>query len=255
MKKITIIGNGSMAFSLANGLKDKYKLEIIGRDIEKINDFEKRLGVNINKNILDNFNIENKTIILCVKPNNLEEVSKKINGKAHIFISVLAGIKREELSKFYKYKWGVRIMPNISASIKKSMTIFNCNEKIKKEVELIIKEFGNSLYLDNEDKMDISTAISGSGPAFLAFIAQSLIKSGKLHGLTEDESKIIVNGLFESFSSILQTQDSSKIISSVMSPNGTTEEGMKILKEESVDKSFSKAIYRTYKKSKDIVNS
>jgi len=167
MKEITIIGNGKMALSLANGLKDTYNLEIIGRDIEKINAFEKKLGVEIKKGLLNNFNIDNKIIILAIKPNNLEEVSKLITGKAYILISVLAGIKKDELNRFYKYKWEVRGMPNISASIKKSLTIFNCNKKIKKEVEEILNTFGTSLYLE-EEKMDISTAISGSGPAFLA---------------------------------------------------------------------------------------
>ena len=57
MKTITFIGNGNMALSIAKGLKNSYKIEVVGRSIENITKFEKELGVKIGKSLLDNFNI------------------------------------------------------------------------------------------------------------------------------------------------------------------------------------------------------
>ena len=82
MEQLTFIGNGNMAFNIARGLKDIYKLEVVGRDIEKIKQFEEKLEKDIKKSSLNGFNIEGKTIILCVKPHNITKISTKITGKA-----------------------------------------------------------------------------------------------------------------------------------------------------------------------------
>ncbi|WP_347401022.1 NAD(P)-binding domain-containing protein [Candidatus Sulfurimonas marisnigri] len=54
MKTITFIGNGNMALSIAKGLKENYKIEVIGRNLEKLNKFEDELGVEITKKLMDN---------------------------------------------------------------------------------------------------------------------------------------------------------------------------------------------------------
>lgn len=77
MKTITFIGNGNMALSIAEGLKDRYFIEVVPRDMKKLDKFEENLGIKIKKALLEDFNIEGKTLILCVKPANVEEVPAK----------------------------------------------------------------------------------------------------------------------------------------------------------------------------------
>lgn len=64
MQTITFIGNGNMALSIAKGLKDKYKLEVVGRDMQKLDQFESTLGIALEKHLMQNFSIEGKRLLL-----------------------------------------------------------------------------------------------------------------------------------------------------------------------------------------------
>ena len=74
MQTITFIGNGNMGLSIAQGLKNKYTIEVVGRNMDKLDAFEEQLGIKVNKYLLDDFDITDKTILFCVKPANVEEV-------------------------------------------------------------------------------------------------------------------------------------------------------------------------------------
>jgi len=57
MQTITFIGNGNMGLSIAQGLKGKYHIEVVGRDMKKLDAFEKALDVHVDKYLLDNFDM------------------------------------------------------------------------------------------------------------------------------------------------------------------------------------------------------
>ena len=57
MKTITFIGNGNMALSIAQGLNSTYKIEVVGISLEKLDAFEKNLGVRIDKALMDGFDM------------------------------------------------------------------------------------------------------------------------------------------------------------------------------------------------------
>lgn len=122
MKTITFIGNGNMALSIAEGLKKSYKIEVVGRNMQKLQAFENKLGIEIQKSFMQDFNIENKTLILCVKPANVSEVGPMLKGKARVLYSVLAGTSLEKLQSHFNTQAVVRAMPNLAASVQKSMT-------------------------------------------------------------------------------------------------------------------------------------
>ncbi|HIP28942.1 MAG TPA: pyrroline-5-carboxylate reductase, partial [Sulfurovum sp.] len=111
MQTITFIGNGNMALSIAKGLHEKYNIEVVGRSQEKLDTFEEKLGFKIDTYLLDDFDTTHKTILLCVKPANVEEVGKKLQGKADLLISVLAGTTIQSIKKHLKPKMLVRCMP------------------------------------------------------------------------------------------------------------------------------------------------
>ena len=92
MKTITIIGYGKMAQAIAKGLNNRFKLEIIGRDENKILDFISTNSL-INTSYMiatDIINIESKIVVLAIKPYALEAF--KYEGEASILYSLLAGI-------------------------------------------------------------------------------------------------------------------------------------------------------------------
>jgi len=249
LKRVTIIGNGNMALSIAKGLSSKYQLEVVGRSLEKLNQFEDEVGVKIEKvpNYLENgFDISDKNIILTFKPNNIESVSKSLQGEAKTLFSVLAGVKIETLRDYINAKSYIRTMPNLSASFQKSMTSLTGDIEAREFAEAIFSNIGETLWLDGENEIDIATAIAGSGPAYLALVAEALADGGVKAGLKRGDAEKLVYGLFNGFSPLIQDEKASSIKDMVMSPKGTTAYGYSALEEGGVRNSFIKAVEKAY---------
>ena len=116
MKNITIIGTGKMAYALIDGLKDSFDIEIVGRDLKKLQNLKKS---SFKTTLFENFDSSNKTVILAVKPYALDNVSKYFKSEVKLLISVLAGTKIEKLKENIKAKSYIRCMPNLCAVFKK----------------------------------------------------------------------------------------------------------------------------------------
>ena len=248
MKTITFIGNGNMALSIAKGLKNNYNIEVVGRDLKKLHQFEKELGITIKKHLLDNFDINNKSIILCVKPANIEEVAPKLSGKAEIIYSVLAGTSIKKLKNNFNTGAVVRAMPNLAASVGKSMTTLTGDKAFQNESIELLSSIGQTRWLSSEKEIDIATALAGSGPAYLSLIAESLADGAVKQGLKRDDAMSIMRGLFDGFSELIQDIHPALLKDAVMSPGGTTAAGYAALEDGNVRSSCINAIDKAYKK-------
>ena len=246
MKTITFIGNGNMALSIAKGLKDKYKIEVVGRDTKKLSIFEKNLGINIDKFSLDNFDVTQKTIMLCIKPANVEEVSLKLKGQARVIYSVLAGTTIEKLRTHFNPHAIVRTMPNLAASVGKSMTTLTGDIEFKDEAKEILGAIGTTRWLTSQKEIDIATALAGSGPAYLALVAEALADGAVKQGLKRDDAMAIMRGLFSGFGELIQDIHPALLKDGVMSPGGTTAAGYGALEEGNVRSACIDAIERAY---------
>ena len=252
MKTITFIGNGNMAFSIAQGLKESYKIDVVGRDLEKLDAFEKKLGVSIGKYLIDNFYIEDKTLLFCVKPANVEEVGKKLKGKAKVLYSVLAGTTVEKLRSNINTNAVVRTMPNLAASVQKSMTTLTGDIAFKEEAKELLSSIGETRWLTSEKEIDIATALAGSGPAYLALIAEALSDGAVKQGLKRDDAMAIMRGLFGGFGELIQDVHPALLKDGVMSPGGTTAAGYGALEDGNVRSSCINAIEKAYKKATEL---
>jgi len=233
-KLITFIGNGNMALAIAQGLKDNYEIEVAGRTPKNLDTFEKTLGTTITKHALKGFDITGKTIIFGVKPQNLAEVSAQLQGTADSFYSILAGTTLSSLKNAIKSKDYVRVMPNMAASVQKSMTTLTGSEKLKPEALEIFSAIGTAHWLGSEKELDIATALAGSGPAYLALIAEALADGAVNQGLKRPDAMAIMRGLFEGFGALIQEQHPALLKDSVMSPGGTTAAGYSALEKAGV---------------------
>lgn len=240
--KLSLIGSGSMATALALGLEGHFELEIIARNKDMASVLVNKLKNNIDIIDLNDANIENKNIILCTKPYALEEVASKLNGKANSLISILASTSIEKLSKAIKANHIVRAMPNVSAKLNSSTTTITGDKKIQKECMDIFNSIGDVFWVDSEKELDVATAIAGSGPAFLALVAEAMMDGGVKQGLKRDDSTKLVSSLFKGFAPLLNSSHPALIKDSVMSPAGTTAAGYSTLEEYGVRDAFMKAI-------------
>lgn len=252
METITFIGNGNMALSIAQGLKKNYKIEVVGRDFSKLEIFEKKLGIGIEKFLLQDFNMENKNVILCVKPANVESVSKLLKGKARMFVSVLAGTSLEKLRSAFSANGFVRSMPNLAASVGASMTTLCGDVMYKEEAQKLLNSIGITQWLVTEKEIDIATALAGSGPAYLALIAESLADGAVKQGLKRDDAMKIMEGLFAGFGKLIQEQHPALLKDGVMSPGGTTAAGYGALEKHGVRYACIDAVESAYKKALEL---
>ena len=247
--KLLIIGTGKMAEAIIAGAIKYHDIEVVGRDSHKIEVLISKFPTLQSAGILKgDFDISNKNMILCVKPYALESVSQFLKGEANALISVLAGTTLSSLKNTIAAKYYVRAMPNLAASYQKSMTTLHGDSAFKTESIEICESFGKALWLGSEKEIDIATAVAGSGPAFLALIAEALGDGAVKEGLKREDATLLVRGLFEGFSPLLSEKHPAIIKDEVMSPGGTTAAGYAALEEGSVRDGMIKAIEKAYKR-------
>jgi pyrroline-5-carboxylate reductase len=252
MQTITFIGNGNMGLSIAKGLKGTYNIEVVGRNMKKLEAFEKALDLKIDKYLLDDFDITDKTILFCVKPANVEEVATKLKGKARVVFSVLAGTSLEKLKQNFNTHAVVRTMPNLAASVGRSMTTLTGDINYKEEAQTLLGAIGDTLWLDSEKEIDIATALAGSGPAYLALIAEALADGAVKQGLKREHAMTAMRGLFSGFGELIQEVHPSLLKDGVMSPGGTTAAGYAALEDGNVRAGCMNAIQEAYKRAKEL---
>lgn len=252
MQTITFIGNGNMALSIARGLKGKYNIEVVGRELKKLDRFESDLETQIDKYVLKDFDITDKTVLLCVKPANVEEVGKLLKGKARVLFSVLAGTSLEKLKKHIKTKAVVRAMPNLAASVGASITTLTGDHRFQQEAQSLLGAVGDTLWLNSEKEIDIATALAGSGPAYLALVAEALADGAVKQGLKREDAMAVMRGLFNGFGRLIQEVHPALLKDGVMSPGGTTAAGYSALEGGNVRAACIDAVEAAYNKAKEL---
>ena len=133
--KVYFIGGGNMALSILNGLKDKNfimaDISIAEVDSKKRNEISELYKIKVSEKLLS---IDSESVvILAVKPDQLSIVCSEIKEliKDQLIISIAAGTRIKEISKFLgSYNNVIRAMPNLCASIKKSVTPYFTNNPL-----------------------------------------------------------------------------------------------------------------------------
>jgi pyrroline-5-carboxylate reductase len=240
---LTIIGAGSMAMAMADGLKDRYKLEFVVRDLSKVDNLREKYAIKL----LDDFNINSKNIILAVKPYALKSVGSNLKGEANTLYSVLAGTSIEDLKESIKSKSYIRTMPNVSAKFGVSTTIITGDIDKRGEAIEIFSSIGDTFWVETQKEIDIATGVAGSGPALLALVAEAMMDGLVKEGMKRADAISITNSLFKGFSPLISSNHPAVIKDSVMSPAGTTASAYSTLEEGSVRSSFIKAIGEAFK--------
>jgi len=246
---ISLIGNGKMALAIAQGLKEFYSIEVIGRNSQKLDEFEKALGVSIRKTPLENVECSGKTVILCVKPANLTDISRKIQGQVKALYSVLAGTSLELLHSIEADGY-VRAMPNLAAEVGLSMTSLTGDGSLKDEAITLFGSIGMTVWLESEKELDIATALAGSGPAYLSLVAEALCDGAVREGLKRSDAMTLMRGLFKGFAELIQTSHPAILKDGVMSPGGTTAAGYGALEDAKVRHGCMEAIQCAHEKAK-----
>ena len=215
-------------------------------------------------------------VILAVKPNQIKLICNEINSliiekkDLPLVISIAAGVTttsikdyiiQENLSHLQNFLNIYRAMPNLCASNGDSITgLFGSSvsdiTNTKNTVSEIFSSVGEILWVKKEADLNIVTAISGSGPAYIFYIMEIMINSAQELGLSEkDAKKLVAMTLIGSGKMGLSIQNLKEQISKVSSKGGTTEAALKVFEKENLSLIFNQAIEAAHARSKEISQS
>ena len=278
--KLYFIGYGHMAEAIYQRL-DKSLFENIFL-IEK--DDGRRISIDKKKHgktqLLKNLHgikfCNSDIVILAVKPNQIKLICNEINSliiekkDLPVVISIAAGVTttsikdyiiQENLSHLQNFLNIYRAMPNLCASNGDSITgLFGSSvsdiTNSKNTVSEIFNSVGEILWVNKEADLNIVTAISGSGPAYIFYIMEVMINSAQKLGLSEKDAKKLVAMTFMGSGKMgLGIQNLKEEISKVSSKGGTTEAALKVFEKENLGLIFNQAIEAAHARSKEISQS
>ena len=182
-----------------------------------------------------------EVVVLAVKPQMLDEVlsgmAEALAGK--LVISIAAGKKVAYFEGLLAGSRIVRVMPNLPCLVGEGATAYCGGRAMTEEdricVEALLNAFGKVLALP-EDQFDGLTALSGSGPAFFAYMAAGMAGAAEEEGLSADDARMLSIQTMLGTAKLLLDQDldPAELIASVSSAKGTTAEGMGVLRESSL---------------------
>jgi pyrroline-5-carboxylate reductase len=264
--KITFIGAGNMANSLAGGLIAKgYDASCITmsdvRD-QQLQIVRSQLLVQTNR---DNLTASRKAdvIVLAVKPDAMSGVvaglKTLILERKPLVISIAAGIPLNQLETWLGSEVAlVRAMPNTPALVGAGATGLYANAAVsemqKDLAKSILSAVGLALWVESDDQIDAVTAVSGSGPAYFFLVMEAMIEAGTQLGLPASITRQLVlqTALGSAQMAITSSGDPAQLRRQVTSPGGTTERAVGILQAKGLQEAFQAALEGACHRSKEL---
>lgn len=237
---IAFIGAGKMAEALVGGIVGSGVFpprRIVMSDVDplRLAEMGKKYGVACAP---DNASAAAaaRCVLFAVKPQNMERVlgdASRARGGQTLYVSIAAGIRISFISSFLGVKGGVfRVMPNLPAFVGAGASVA-CGSGGEEDFETVKKVFGSVGIVEfvPEELMDAFTALSGSGPGFVAAFAESLVSAAEKTGICgETARRFAVQTLFGASKMMAANGISPRALRErVSSPGGTTVAGLAAL--------------------------
>lgn len=264
-KKVAFIGCGNMGSALISGTlgsglisKDKVLVtDIRPKQLEYIKEKEGVSTTENNREAVEKSDI----IVLAVKPQVMEKVLSEIRDvvtEDKLIISIAAGITTGFIEKVLGRQVPVvRVMPNTPALVKTGASGLSPGKYAGEEEEAIAEQMMLRVGIVvkvQEEMLDAVTALSGSGPAYIFYIIESLIEAGVEMGLQEDDArKLVEQTVLGAVKMVMETGESPQVLrAKVTSPGGTTEAALKYLEEKGFQKILIAAVKEAAVRSKEL---
>ena len=261
-KKIGFIGSGKMAGAIIKGLiktgfASPENISATQAEPSGMEEKSKALGVNIST---DNKKLtaESDVIFIATKPNQvlgvLEEIKPFVTGNK-LIVSIAAGININKLeTNLPDGSRVIRVMPNTPALVGEGMSGMvggkNADENDIKFVKELLSTIGKCIIVDNEEQIDIVTAISGSGPAFFYKVINEIARAGEKLGMDYDKALLLSIQTAIGSAKMALNRDISmeQLISNVATKGGCTAVGVDCMDEYNTEKVFYDVIKNTAQK-------
>ena len=263
-KTIAFIGPGAMAEAMIAGLlRQKLakpaNLTASGPREERGTELHKKYGI---KTTTDNAAAaaQADVVVLSVKPQRLSEVMKglyKIRPEA-LVLSVVAGASIQKISRTLKHQAVVRSMPNTPGQIGEGITVWTASartsEEQRKTAQQILSALGQEVFVEEENYLDMATAISGNGPAYVFLFTEALIDAGVHLGFPRRIAEQLVLQTIKGSASFYEQAERhpATLRNQVTSPGGTSAEALYYLEKAGFRTAISRAIWAAYQRSLEL---
>ncbi len=245
-----------MAASLIGGLvADGYNPKRIiasDPDGEKLASLAARFGV---ITVADNEEAVSQAdvVVIAVKPQIAEQVARNLasaaQSKQPLIVSIVAGVRESDLQIWLGGDLAlIRTMPNTPAMIQAGASVLHAGPGVSSDqknlAESILRAVGLTLWVDNEEKMDAVTALSGSGPAYLFLVMESMEQAGIELGLPAESARLLTlqTALGAARMAMESSDGPATLRKKVTSPGGTTEAALAIMEQGGVRRLFTQAL-------------
>jgi pyrroline-5-carboxylate reductase len=196
-------------------------------------------------------------VVLAIKPQNLAEVVAGLNGQlkpAQLVLSIVAGARIDTLCRGLDHNCVVRAMPNTPAQIGEGITVWAATAEVTEQQKgwagSILGAMGKEIYVDDEKYLDMATAVSGSGPAYVFLFVEALVDAARHIGLPRDMAQELVLETLLGSGHFLQKSGKQplELRRMVTSPGGTTAEALRQLEKGKFTELVKRAVKAAYDK-------
>jgi len=263
--KIAFIGGGVMGEAMIRGILNKgltTPQDIIVNDVSaprlaSLKD-EYKVAVTHDHGIaVKGSNI----VVIAVKPQNLAQLMPELEGRfarGQLVLSIVAGASIANIASGLGHRSVVRVMPNTPAQIGEGMSVWTTSSEVsprqKEMARSILGALGKEMYVPDERYLDMTTAVSGSGPGYIFLIIEALVDAAVHIGMPREMAEeLVVQTVLGAARLAQETGKRPKELRDmVTSPGGTTAQGLLKLEEGDLGALLARAVIAAYEKAKEL---
>jgi pyrroline-5-carboxylate reductase len=260
---ISFIGSGAMAEAMIKGILGNHLIDpkdviASGPRPERAQELRGRYGI---RAVTDNKVAAEagRIVVLSVKPQILPKVMAEIRDNVapdDLVISIVAGMRISVIRRGLGVEAIVRSMPNTPGQVGQGMTVWTATEAVdetkRRQAQAILGALGKELYVEDENYLDMATALSGTGPAYVFLFMEALIDAGVHLGFSRRVAQELVYQTIEGSVAIARQTGlhPTELRNRVTSPGGTSAEALYQLEKGGLRTVISKAVWAAYQRSK-----
>jgi pyrroline-5-carboxylate reductase len=197
-------------------------------------------------------------VVLSIKPQAVPHVLPELNGKipAHaLVLSIVAGVRAQALIDGLAHPAVVRSMPNTPAQIGQGMTVWTASGAVtaaqREQSCAILGALGPEVFVEEEDYLDMATALSGTGPAYAFLFMEAMVDAGVHLGFPRYlAEQLVLQTMKGSVEYAMHTSlHLARLRNQVTSPGGTTAEALYYLEKAGFRTAISRAVWAAYQRS------
>jgi pyrroline-5-carboxylate reductase len=258
--KIGFFGAGKMAEGILSAIEDKKNVMMAEKIDARAKELKRRYKVRVTSSLAEVVSASD-IIFLSVKPQDVEAVALEVKAllkSSQILVSIVAGKTLAKLRRLFGGKVKlVRVMPNLALRAKAGMCAIapaaNAKAADVKKVEKILGAAGETVVL-KERFFDVVTALSGSGPAYFAYMEEAMAEGAVKLGLKPEVARLLAEQTMYGTAKYLRESgaDLGEFIAGVCTKGGTTAAGMVELSKPAFKDAVARTLAAAARRSKEL---